>query len=69
MSGTLRCEHTATAPDGERIFAVIAESDEYGLTTGGMRESELRAVVETFEDVPSMASAVRMIRDALGEPQ
>jgi hypothetical protein len=44
----LTCEHTATTPDGERIFAVEARLDSYGITTGGMRESELRAVVEVL---------------------
>ena len=68
----LICTHTATAPDGERIFAVEATFAEGsslgGVSTGGMRESELRAVVEVFEGAdlePSMRRHIETIRAAI----
>lgn len=43
------CTHTATATNGERLFAVEAHSDDhYAIATGAMPESELRAVVEVL---------------------
>lgn len=66
MASTLTCRYTATV-DGERIFAVCSDNGEYGISTGGMPESELRAVVEELDGVLP-AKDIKVIKEALDGP-
>ncbi len=64
----VRCIHTATRPDGERIFAIEGGN----LSTGGMTETELRALIAQLEELsldPSLRRTIETIKAALSYDQ
>lgn len=60
QSTPFSCTHVTTRADGERIFSLEGG----GFGSGGMTETELRAILETFEG-SSLGATLRRALDVI----